>query len=92
MNNISEYNCFTEKAKNLFNCNQRMEKALKLVSEQSTPTESPKTPNKVNVPPVPDLLKGIPKALLEKVCMSWIVFGVNFLHLIFFSVLVKYPY
>ncbi|KAJ9580268.1 hypothetical protein L9F63_004081, partial [Diploptera punctata] len=51
-----------EKAKNLFNCNQRMEKALKLVSEQSNKIESPKK----DVSPVPDLLKGIPKALLEK--------------------------
>ena len=62
---------FIAKAKNLFNCNQRMEKALKLVSEQSSNVEPPKTPKIEEVSPVPDLLKGIPKALLEKVSIVW---------------------
>jgi hypothetical protein len=64
----------TEKARNLLNCNLRMEKALRAVSEESGRSEITTTPTKsldiISGPatsPVSTMLKGIPKALLEKV-------------------------
>lgn len=54
-----------EKAKELFNCNTRMEEALARLEKrkaESTQTEEEKTPQ-----PPQSVLKGIPKALLEKV-------------------------
>jgi hypothetical protein len=75
---------FAEKARNVFNCNLRMEKALQTVSEESCQSETPATPTKslntsgAATSPISTLLKGIPKALLEKVCayqnVSCIVF------------------
>lgn len=65
----------TEKAKNVLNCNLRMEKALQTVSEESARSEIPLTPTKslntvsgAATSPISTMLKGIPKALLEKVC------------------------
>ncbi|PNF24958.1 hypothetical protein B7P43_G09163 [Cryptotermes secundus] len=63
-----------EKARNLFSCNLRMEKALQTVCEKSSQSEIPATPTK-SLPlisgsatsPVSTILKGIPKALLEKI-------------------------
>lgn len=67
---------FAEKAKNIFSCNLRMEKALQTVSEESSRLEVPSTPTKslntmsgAATSPISTMLKGIPKALLEKVCI-----------------------
>lgn len=63
-----------EKARNLFSCNLRMEKALQTVCEESSQSEIPttltKSPHLISGPatlPVSTILKGIPKALLEKI-------------------------
>ncbi|XP_069701256.1 DNA replication factor Cdt1 [Periplaneta americana] len=63
-----------EQARNLINCNLRMEKALQTTAEESSRIEPPTTPNKLisnnsqpKISPVSSLLKGVPKALLEKV-------------------------
>jgi hypothetical protein len=65
----------TEKARNLLSCNLRMEKALQTVCEESSQSEIPTTATKslhlisgAATLPVSTILKGIPKALLEKVC------------------------
>ncbi|PSN40984.1 hypothetical protein C0J52_11001 [Blattella germanica] len=67
--NIEKYSTAKDvlaRAKNLFNCNQRMEKALQMVSEEASKTDTPKSPAKTETSPVSKLLKGIPKGLLEK--------------------------
>jgi hypothetical protein len=65
-----------EKARNLFSCNLRMEKALQTVCEESSQSKIQTTPTKSlhlisgpSTSPVSTMLKGIPKALLEKVCV-----------------------
>jgi hypothetical protein len=65
-----------EKAKNLFSCNLRMEKALQTVCKESSQSDIQTTPTKsvhlisgTAASPVSTLLKGVPKALLEKVCV-----------------------
>lgn len=55
-----------EKARSLFNCNTRMEAALERL-KQKQESKSEEKPIVINKTAVPSTLKGIPKALLEKV-------------------------
>uniref|UniRef100_A0A6P7FMD2 DNA replication factor Cdt1 n=1 Tax=Diabrotica virgifera virgifera TaxID=50390 RepID=A0A6P7FMD2_DIAVI len=55
-----------EKARQMFNCNSRMDQALQRLKEMKDAETSTNVPQKEEGPPS-SVLKGIPKALLEKV-------------------------
>lgn len=57
---------FSDKARDIFGVNPRMEKALERLSENNVTNT---TATSKSIPALANALKGIPKSLLEKVIM-----------------------